>query len=214
MPDTAPKLPETESERVNVKAIADALRDGFSNLYSLDSQIAALTEKHLTPLRAKKSDIMRVLREGYHMPSALVNARYHGYRVERDAEAAGDNATLDNIRLMYEAVPIYGIVDMVDAMGFKEDKRPTASQKNLAKAKAEGRKASAAPKGGTIADCPYAGIGKDSKKLRDAWLGGFQSHQREVAKKLGKPKKGATPVASRSEPIPNEPNLDPPPIAA
>ena len=181
------KEPQTESERANVKAIKEAIQDGLAQMYVLDAQIDAAIEAHVQKLRDKKSDIMRVLREGYHLTAPVVRAYYNLYAMERQATEASNGSVLDTIKIMFEALPFEGVVDLVKATGFTEDKRIEATAKNLKAAEKAGRDCSL--RNGNMSECPHAGINKASKKLRAAWLKGYETHQKELAKKLAADKR-------------------------
>lgn len=99
----------------NVKARKDAIRDCFAQMYELDKQIAAAIEKYVKPFRDSRNDVKKKLREDYEIPNDIIMARYKGYALERFAEEAQDDTTLDAIREMFEALPIGGMVDLVEA---------------------------------------------------------------------------------------------------
>ena len=181
---TSVDMPDTESERSNVKAITDAIVDGFAEMYQLDRQIDALIERHIRPLREKKSEVKRILREGYNMPAKLVSARYTGYVIERTAEDAGDSATQDTIRMLYEALPVRGVVDLIQATGFAEQVDIKATPKNMKAAREAGRKRQEA--GGHMNDCPFPNRKGDSRKLQKAWLDAFVEAKTEQEQKQAK----------------------------
>lgn len=100
----------------NSQTRKEALCSALEQLYRLDIEIAAFLRNHVKALREEKSEIKSRLREDFQMPAALVAARYASYRLERTAEDAQDETTLDAIREMYLALPVGGMVDLVSAV--------------------------------------------------------------------------------------------------
>lgn len=107
--------PQDATREHNVKARKDAISESMEQLYKLDAQIAAAIEKHVKPFRDDKAAIKERLRDDYQIPAKLLNARYASYKLERFAEEAQDHTTLDVIREMFDALPVGGMVDLVEA---------------------------------------------------------------------------------------------------
>lgn len=100
----------------NSQTRKEALCSALEQLYQLDIEITAILRSKVKALREEKSEIKSRLREDFQMPSALVSARYTSYKLERIAEDAHDETTLDAIREMYLALPVGGMVDLVSAV--------------------------------------------------------------------------------------------------
>jgi hypothetical protein len=99
----------------NAQARTEAMQKAFAEMYACDEQIEAAIEKYVKPYRESKSDTKARMKDEYGIPPKLLNARYNAYKIERDAAKAQDDATVDIIRELYDALPIGGIVDLVDA---------------------------------------------------------------------------------------------------
>lgn len=100
----------------NVQARGEALKESLEELYQLDCKIKAAIAAHVQDHRDAKGDIMKRLREDFNMPSALVRARYVAFRIERQAEDAQDDVTLDAIHELFELAPTGQTANMVDAL--------------------------------------------------------------------------------------------------
>lgn len=113
----AAREPTQEASRplANVQARRDAIAESCEELYQLDAEIKVLTERHLKDLRDSKSDIMKRMREDYQINSKLLRARYQSYRIERMALDAMDDATVDVIRELFEALPIGELITITGA---------------------------------------------------------------------------------------------------
>lgn len=101
----------------NAQARTEAMQKAFAELYACDEQIEAALEKYVKPYRESKSDIKTRMKDEYGVPPKLLNARYNAYKIEQDANKANDDATIDIIRELYDALPIGvgAMVDLVDA---------------------------------------------------------------------------------------------------
>ena len=149
----------------NAKARADVIVESFKRLYELDREIKVLTEDHLKELKDEKSDIKARLREDFGMTARLVQARYGLYRVEREAEDASDNVTLDAIHELFEVLPVGGMVDLVSAI----DRAKSPEEK----ARAEGYRDG---KGGmSEGSCPHP----MDTPLSQAWMDGWYKAEAE-----------------------------------
>lgn len=111
----------------NVEHRREAVTNSLEQLYQLDKKIKALTERHLTELRKQKSDIKSKLKNDYQMTAPMVNARYYPYRIERQAEDAEDQVTLDGIREAFNYLPVGGSVDLAEAAGGGSGEKPAAA---------------------------------------------------------------------------------------
>lgn len=162
----------------NVKARKDAISEGLEKLYQLDRQIAALMEKHIAGPREDKNKIKADLREAYQIPAALLQARYASYKLERFAEESSDDTTLDIIREMFDALPVGGSVDLVEAAerGAEEDDGQSFTVK-AANTYEAGRKAGKAGK--NLDTCLHKGATVEAKKLRVEWERGWSDGQEE-----------------------------------
>lgn len=105
----------------NVANRNELLKSSFEQTYQLDKQIKAATEKHIQPHRDAKSDITKRLRKDLNVTAAVFNVRYAAYRMERQAQEAEDETTLDTIREMFEIAPIGSAVNFLDAMEGKQE---------------------------------------------------------------------------------------------
>jgi hypothetical protein len=100
----------------NVKARAEAFKESMERMYRLDQDIAAILTESVKPLRDDKAEIKSTLREDYNVTATAFNARYHAYKFERKAKEAGDDASLDMLRELFEASPVGGQVNFMDAL--------------------------------------------------------------------------------------------------
>lgn len=113
---------EEVTAKHNVTGRRQAYDEAVKRTYELDQEIAALTEEHLSELRQEKRDIKAKLYEDFNVTASAFNARYYAYKFERKARDAGDTASLDTLRELFEATPVGGQLDFVDAMAAQEAK--------------------------------------------------------------------------------------------
>ncbi len=106
----------TAGAKHNVANIERKVTDALAETYKLDGQIKAALEKHIAPDRAAKSDIKKKLNEDFNITRKVFAARYAAYRLEADARAAADTATLDTLALLFSITPIGVTADMVEAI--------------------------------------------------------------------------------------------------
>lgn len=110
----------------NVKARADFFAQACEDIYQLDQKIADIVDAEIRDLREGKQDIMRILREEYHIPAVIFRARYYAYKIERKANDAKDNATLDVIKELFDSLPIGEIIEIMDEGAEEPPPRPAA----------------------------------------------------------------------------------------
>ena len=115
------------------------MQDALAETLTLDNLIKAAEQKHVQPHKNAKSDIKKNLRKDLNVTAAVFNARYAAYRLEARAIAANDEATLDNLRELFEHSPVGTQMDLIDglaaAKGNGEDR--AARAKTPAKPKAK-----------------------------------------------------------------------------
>ena len=100
----------------NVKARKDAITDACKKLFNEDRAIDSAIATHVQAHRDEKSKIKRDLREGYGITAKAFNKHYALWKLEQEAIASKDDATLDHIRELQECAPIGGMTDMVKAL--------------------------------------------------------------------------------------------------
>lgn len=98
----------------NVAARRDAITKACEELYQLDVLIARATETHVKLHREAKTDIKSRLKEDYNITANVLAARYAPYKLERMAQDGSDDKTLDVIRELFDALPIGGMLDLVN----------------------------------------------------------------------------------------------------
>ncbi len=106
----------TTNAEHNVANRNEQLTDALSEMYAIDVQVAAALEKHVAPLRAQKTDIKSRLNKDLNITATVFNARYLPYKLEAQARAAQDDATLDNLRELFEVSPVGAQVDMMSEL--------------------------------------------------------------------------------------------------
>ncbi len=105
----------TVSPDHNVANRKQRIGDALKRTWLLDQEIDDLIEEHIKDLREEKSSIKKVLREKLNISAKVFHARYASYRLEAQARAAEDHATLDTIKELFGESPIGSQVDMVKA---------------------------------------------------------------------------------------------------
>ena len=132
----------TTNAKHNVANRSKIMTDALGEMYALDVQAEAALEKHLKPIRDQKSDIKSRLNKDLNITATVFNARYVPYKLEAQARAASDEATLDNLRELFEVSPVGTQMDMMAGLdGAKSNgagKTPTTS-KPKAKKKAKSK---------------------------------------------------------------------------
>lgn len=111
---TKDSQPKDATRQHNAKARGEAISKSLEEMYGLDCKIASAIEKHVAPLRASKNDIKKRLRDAFEIPNAVISARYGSFKIEREATDSGDDTLLDTIREAFDALPIGGMVDLVN----------------------------------------------------------------------------------------------------
>ena len=118
--DTTGQPPQEGDQDVtrshNVKDRRATIMSSMKRLYAIDQEIAAIVEDEIKDLREERSDIKKMLRETFQITSAVVNARYHSYRLEQKAIEGDDGPTQDAIREMFEALPVGGQGSLLPGM--------------------------------------------------------------------------------------------------
>ena len=103
----------TASAGLNVANRTQIMRDALSETYKLDGQVQAALEKHVVPIRAQKRDIKARLNKELNITASVFQAAYAPYKLAAQARAAGDEATLDNLKEFFEVSPIGHQMDFV-----------------------------------------------------------------------------------------------------
>lgn len=166
-----PEPSQTVTSTHNHKVIEDAIIKACEGLYRADKAIDAAIEKHIADLRQDKADIKKKMRETYQIPAKLLQARYATYRLEQQAIDAGDDATLDTIRLLHRALPVGGSVDMV-----------RAAQDSVTPEQANKQGVDAGLAGKDRDSNPY----DDGTEQHDHWARGWDAGQRQAVANMGK----------------------------
>ena len=108
-------VPEDATREHSVEQRRDAIIRGMQRAYALDCDIDRIIEQEVKPFREDKAAIKADLHEKFGITAQQFNARYGLYKVERRAEEAGDNVTLDVMREMFECLPAGQTLDLVEA---------------------------------------------------------------------------------------------------
>jgi hypothetical protein len=111
-----PASGENVTAKHNVANRSKMFEDALADTFALDQKITAAQAKHVKPLQANKSDIKKKLRKDLNVTADVFNARYVAYKLEGRAIAAGDDATLDTLREMFEHSPVGTQMDLVDGL--------------------------------------------------------------------------------------------------
>lgn len=109
---------EEPQELVNAEARRQVIRDGFANVLDLEQQIAVLTEKHIKPLKDKKTKAWRTLKADTNIPRREMRPAFDQYKLVAEALADdGDDVdadlVMDNCREIHAALGIGESVDWV-----------------------------------------------------------------------------------------------------
>lgn len=94
----------------------EMLEKALGETFKLDQQIKVQRDRHVKPLTKKKSEIKANLRKELNMTADVFNARYASYKLEGDALAAGDDATLENLRHLFTISPVGTQMDLVQGL--------------------------------------------------------------------------------------------------
>ena len=89
------------------------MTDALGEMYVLDVQAEAALEKHLKPIRDQKRDIKSRLNKDLNITATVFNARYVAYKLEAQARAAEDDATLDNLKELFDVSPVGHQMDFI-----------------------------------------------------------------------------------------------------
>ena len=100
----------------NVQHRKEQIREALAKTWVADKAIKAASDKHLAPYREDKSKIKERLRDDLNINSKSFNAIYAPYKLQQQAIEAKDEITLDMLHEMFEAAPIGGEINMVDAI--------------------------------------------------------------------------------------------------
>lgn len=111
------EMTETVTPLHNVANRARIMKDALHETFVLDKNLKALAERHLKSDREAKSDIKKRLLKDLNITAKVFNARYVAYRLEATALEASDEATLDNLRELFEHAPVGSTADMIQAIG-------------------------------------------------------------------------------------------------
>ncbi|HEX6959313.1 MAG TPA: Rmf/CrpP family protein [Ferrovibrio sp.] len=195
---------ESANRAHNAKARGEVIKQSFERMYQIDREIHELIESSgIRDLRAEKSDIKKRLREDFNMPNAIVMARYTGYRMERAAEEASDEITMDAIRELYATVPVGRTPDFGDAAGWP--RHTNDGNGNAADREAESIEAKTARAAGREAGrSGHAAIVNPhpaGSELHSAWLSGWKEGQAELAEDMGPNGSAPPPDPSERRPV-------------
>lgn len=108
--------PAIQDPKHNVKNRETLIRNSMEQLYQEDLAIEAALDTHIRPHREEKGEIKARLRNDLELTTAVINARYSVYKLQRKAEQNDDANTQDLIRELFDIVPLGGTVDMIDAL--------------------------------------------------------------------------------------------------
>ena len=98
----------------NVGARAEVIRKGYSNLLSIDAEIAAAKEKHLEPLTKERTKLWRTLKKDVDIPRKVLELDYKKLKLAKEAD--DDSLTLDHLREVHNALHPGGQVDWIAAL--------------------------------------------------------------------------------------------------
>ena len=90
------------------------MRDALSEMFSLDGQITEALTKYVEPIRSQKRDIKAKLNKELNITPTVFQAAYAPYKLAAQARAAGDEATLDNLREFFEVSPVGHQMDFIE----------------------------------------------------------------------------------------------------
>ncbi len=105
-PNGAESAEGTAAAGHNVANRTKIMSDALSETYKLDGQVQAALDKYVAPVREQKRDIKKRLNKELNITATVFNARYVAYKLEAQARAAEDEATLENLREFFEIAPV------------------------------------------------------------------------------------------------------------
>ena len=111
----AENIAESANKQHNAGARKEGITKAMTETCSLDDQIEAAMEKHVTPLREAKKDIKKRMRDDFDISTKMFNARYATFRIEHKAKANGDDKILDTLSELYGVMPVGDQLDWVSA---------------------------------------------------------------------------------------------------
>lgn len=141
--EDAPKTQESDNPRVQIgdnseaaaKARADALKAAHEETYDLEKQEEALMDKHIKPLRERRSEIKSELKQNYEISAPQFNAWHGVYYFDREAEGGQDYISMQVIREQARACPVGGSLDLVDLAEKISEQRAAMAKADAAKKK-------------------------------------------------------------------------------
>lgn len=127
--ESAPRVdPDEATRNYNVAEIKATIQAGFNNLSELDDLIEAAIERHVKPLKDKRTQTWRNLKADSGIARQMLTPDYKKYRI---ALAQGDNEetgaqNLDDMRIVAEAMreefARLGIGEQLDGLKLMEGK--------------------------------------------------------------------------------------------
>lgn len=101
----------------NIQARKAVIHKGFEELYRLDADIADAIEQHVKPLKDARTKKNRDLKADLDIPSKVIKLQYKQFAMARQAaEDPDDEATLDEMRELFEALHPGGQLDWIKAI--------------------------------------------------------------------------------------------------
>jgi len=175
----APAHNEEAARHHNMGERRDEMRRALSHVYELETEIRAIIESDVKPLRSDRSEIIKSVRERFGMPANIFKARYRSYQIERDAQAANDEITQDAIRELFEVAPVNGqgsfvFDDDLPRSRQVEAEGSTTTDQLYAEATRHFAKASALAGARAMASVPKPGDAEDPEA---AWAAGDEARR-------------------------------------
>lgn len=176
----------------NVAARRTVIRKGFRSIYSVEKQIADLTEKHLAKLRQERTKLWRDLKAATDIPRKQMKPDYDKFKLameSRDylADDEGERL-LDNLREVHNALHPGETVDWVALMEAADEEQPATSGKSKDLADITRFGAGAALDGKPRTDNPHA----EGTAANDAWDKGWHNGDKQRVINEGKKKPAAS----------------------
>lgn len=190
---------EEPTELVNVEARREAIRKAFAEICSTERQLAALTEKYLTPLRDQRTKLWRDVKADTNIPRKVLSAEYALYKLAREANDFMDEdegaSRLDDLREAHLALHPGETLDWAAALNWDEQaKKPkgNGAAGNDPAGEAIYIGAQAALDGQPRTANPHA----EGSDAHDAWEKGWHNGEKQRAIRDGKKKPAAAEAAA------------------
>ena len=95
----------------------DAIEEAFQECYRLDTEIEAIVEREVKPLRQEKGEVKSKLAADFELSKKAFNLHYAHWKAGQQARQRGDDAMLSTLQELHDILPIGGQLDLVDAIG-------------------------------------------------------------------------------------------------